>query len=305
MEASLDTIASYHLMPSISWKERICSEYAIGKTQKLDASRALFTMDIGIIGVLPFADTSHNHAEEKMHTARFVGAERRHRKAGEEILSKFSWSSLYCIKRDFRFTASFICLSHIPFSTLSQWIIYISAWSAHWRGVSASVSRRKTYYSAGWRTIYASIHVLCIREIVEFLRCTHYSSPGHGGDQGGLNGFYKTYGIAGMLEAKEYKNTREVGPLLGKIVDCMCAERSEAPVTDVFVRHTNEALPLLRERNPFECTPRTTVDISRNIHEFRKLATAVFGIYQKSGMASLKMHMLNNVPEALARFSGL
>lgn len=75
-----------------------------------------------------------------------------------------------------------------------------------------------------------------------------------------------------MLEAKDCKELHEFGPFLGAIVDSMCAERSQVPVTDVFMRYKNLVLTLLRDRHPFEWTSQSIADISRDIHEFREVA---------------------------------
>ena len=117
-----------------------------------------------------------------------------------------------------------------------------------------------------------------------------------------LSGFFNDDGLRGMMEAAVFKHIYRISPFLAALVDRCCDEYTTIPVTDVFCSYV-ELLQSLENFTQYS-RPIVTHELSqivKKIQNFKKRAVQVFVKYQKSGMGTLKWHLLDHTCDDINR----
>ncbi|MEM9680054.1 MAG: hypothetical protein AAF901_06990 [Bacteroidota bacterium] len=165
----------------------------------------------------------------------------------------------------------------------------------------------------GYSIPFQSIRTVVIKQLNYFIEevCNNADTMRIEGNfrrddgKSGLNGLFKDEGLVGMIEAKAMKNIDKVSPFLGAIIDRCCNEEEKSPVTRVFT-HYVELMKLCCGYGP-EVTwnDEKFGRLTEKIKEFKKEGVEVFGESQKSGMGTLKWHLLDHIRYVLERLGGL
>lgn len=118
--------------------------------------------------------------------------------------------------------------------------------------ISNRLKSRKHFSSAmvtlkGENKPYVSIRATILNGINHMLQSIESESPARGlhidfsskGKGAVYNGLFKSEGLIGLLEAKDYRNVDMVSPFISMYVDRCCGETSLAPNTRVAVQYVD------------------------------------------------------------------
>lgn len=121
----------------------------------------------------------------------------------------------------------------------------------------------------------------------------------------GLNGMFKEDGIAGMVEAKIFKEMDKVSPFLGSIIDRACGEEMVAPVTKIFTMYVEIVNMFCRNEGVEKWDREQLNRAGEKVAEFKTLGYKYFGEYQKSEMCTEKWHSLDHLKMDAEEMNGL
>jgi len=162
----------------------------------------------------------------------------------------------------------------------------------------------RTFHSIRSNFLNGANFLLSRYELESAARGFHvdFSSKGKGLKD---NGLFKTDGLMGMLEAKDYRNVDQVSPFIGAFFDQCCGEIEDAPVTKVFTKYVDILRKSHRHGEDPAWTEKEVCELERRIKEFKEVAVRVFADYQPSGMGTLKFHLLDHIGDDIRRMGGL
>ena len=121
----------------------------------------------------------------------------------------------------------------------------------------------------------------------------------------GLNGMYTDEGLTGMLEAADIKKLDMISPFIGGIFDRVCGESETCPITTVFTEYVDVMNKVCGHNGRDVWSGSDISQLRRDIKEFKRNGVRVFGSYQKSGMGTVKWHLLEHVADDIVRNGGL
>ena len=117
----------------------------------------------------------------------------------------------------------------------------------------------------------------------------------------GLNGLFNREGITGMLEACDMIKIDMISLFFGALLDRACDEVQECPMTTMFTDYVDMKDDICGtwKRDKWE-----EADVSllkSKIQTFKTNGKTIFGDFQKSGMCTVKWHVLDHVCEDIQR----
>lgn len=119
------------------------------------------------------------------------------------------------------------------------------------------------------------------------------------------NGFFKSDGIVGMLEAKDFQALDMVFPFIGAYIDRCCGEVETSPTTRIFTMYSEILMMVYRRRMKPGWTEQDLKKLKEKIVRFKKEAVELYESYQASGMGTLKFHLLDHLVDDLRRMGGI
>lgn len=118
----------------------------------------------------------------------------------------------------------------------------------------------------------------------------------------GINGLFLKTGVRGMLEGKDWKNIDMVFPFVAAFVDKMSGCRKGGLLTKVNVQYT-EILHDVYYNFPAEgVTESDIMLLKQKITSFQKGCIKLFGESCKTGLHTLKFHMLHHLAENVEKY---
>jgi len=119
-----------------------------------------------------------------------------------------------------------------------------------------------------------------------------------------LNGIFLQTGLRGMLEGKDYRKLDTVFPFIASFIDTVSGSET-AELTRVHMQYTEIILALESIDNNTGIDKSILADIQNKITAFKQNTTNLFAPHIRSGLFTLKFHLLDHLVEDLTRFAGL
>lgn len=103
-----------------------------------------------------------------------------------------------------------------------------------------------------------------------------------------------------MLQAKDFKIVDQLSTLLGEMMDWYCNDSEDALITKVFVQYV-DLLRICVATGSGLCVWDELRQnyVNSAIKRFKEMGVKITGDYQKSGIGTLKGHMLDHIIEKL------
>jgi len=122
----------------------------------------------------------------------------------------------------------------------------------------------------------------------------------------GVNGFFVSDGVRGMLEAKDYWAVDQVFPFLALSLDRMMAQTGKYPLTKVHTMYTAFVHAVKNSRKEGRASADTLAEEAReNISRLKEQIRYTFTGDTGRALHSLKFHLLEHLPEDIATFGAL
>jgi len=122
----------------------------------------------------------------------------------------------------------------------------------------------------------------------------------------GVNGFFVSDGVRGMLEAKDYWAVDQVFPFLALSLDRMMAQTGKYPLTKVHTMYTAFVHAVKNSRREGRASADTLAEEAReNISRLKEQIRYTFTGDTGRALHSLKFHLLEHLPEDIATFGAL
>ena len=120
-----------------------------------------------------------------------------------------------------------------------------------------------------------------------------------------LNGIYMTRGLRGMLEGKDYRALDVMFPFVFGYVDCWLGTSAEASLTKIHVSYTDLVNRLMTDNFGEGWSAADFSDMQKEVSAFKEDISKLFGPHCKTGLQTLKFHLLDHMVLDLERFGSL
>ncbi len=127
--------------------------------------------------------------------------------------------------------------------------------------------------------------------------------------QKGLDDFFTSYGVIGMLEEKDLNGIIQVMPFIAAVGDRFCGQQRACPTVTLFVLYVSIGFGILevdpvggsRGHRIHNFSEADVKRLAQDITRFKILALSLYQEFQASGMCTKKFDLLSHVPEDISR----